>query len=134
MKVMIDTNIIISAVLFPKGKAAQAFEKAMKPPYQPMICDYILDELHRKFKEKFPNRSMELEAFLYHALFCIQVVQTPQTQNAQESQIRDVKDRPILRAALDSHADVFLTGDKDFLESAIGDPRIISVHDFLMMV
>ena len=30
-------------------------------------------------------------------------------------------------------ADLFLTGDKDFLESSVTDPRIISVSDFLMM-
>lgn len=28
-------------------------------------------------------------------------------------------------------ADVFLTGDKDFLESGIKDPRIMTPHDFL---
>ena len=134
MKVMIDTNIIISAVLFPKGKVAQAFEKAIMPPYHPLICDYILDELQRKFKEKFPNRSTELDAFLFQALSLIQVVQTPQIQIPQESKIRDVKDRPILRAALNAHADLFLTGDKDFLESAIHDPRIVSVPEFLAMV
>ena len=48
-----------------------------------------------------------------------------------ESAIRDVKDRPILRAALDAHADLFLTGDKDFLESSVTDPRIIGVSEFL---
>ena len=42
-----------------------------------------------------------------------------------------MKDRPILRAALNAHADLFLTGDKDFLESSVVDPRIISVADFL---
>ena len=35
------------------------------------------------------------------------------------------------RAALEAHADLFLTGDKDFLESAVTDPRIISVQMFL---
>lgn len=48
-----------------------------------------------------------------------------------ESEIRDPKDRPILRAALNAGADLFLTGDKDFLESSVKDPRIISVHAFL---
>ena len=28
---------------------------------------------------------------------------------------------------------MFLTGDKDFLESAVKDPRIISVPDFLAL-
>ena len=53
MKVMIDTNIIISAVLSPNGQAAKALYKALLPPYEPIICDYIVDELHRKFQEKF---------------------------------------------------------------------------------
>ena len=51
MKVMIDTNIFISAALFPKGRAAEALYKALVLPYQPVVCDYVIDELHRKFQE-----------------------------------------------------------------------------------
>ena len=131
MKVMIDTNIIISAALFPKGRAAQAFFKSLNPPYQPFVCDYIVDELHRKFREKFPDRVTELEAFLFNALPYLHVVKTPEEEAQTEKAIRDPKDRPILRSALDAHADLFLTGDKDFLESAVTDPRIVSVADFL---
>ncbi len=90
-----------------------------------------MDELRRKFQEKFPDRMTELEAFLFHALSHIEVVSTPEVEAADEGKLRDPKDRPILRAALNAHADLFLTGDKDFLESAVTDPRIISVADFL---
>ena len=74
---------------------------------------------------------VELEAFLFTALQTIELVSTPVEQIEEELEIRDVKDRPILRAALDAGADVFLTGEKDFLESLVTDPRIISVNDFL---
>ena len=131
MRVMIDTNIFISAALFPNGRASQALMKALLPPFQPVTCDYVVDELHRKFQEKFPERMTELEAFLYSALDIIDVVKTPREFVEEELLIRDVKDRPILRAALSSNADFFLTGDKDFLESSVEDPRIISVADFL---
>ncbi|MBQ9030019.1 MAG: putative toxin-antitoxin system toxin component, PIN family [Parasporobacterium sp.] len=131
MRVMIDTNIFISAALFPKGRAAEALYKALIPPYQPVVCDYVIDELHRKFQEKFPNRTVELEAFLYTALPAFEVVATPEEINEAETKIRDPKDRPILRAALNAGADLFLTGDKDFLESSVEDPRIISVAAFL---
>lgn len=133
MKVMLDTNIIISAALFPNGRAAQAFFKALQAPYQPLVCDYIVDELHRKFREKFPNRLTELEAFLFNALLFVKLVPTPEEAVDSEWSIRDVKDRPILRAALNAHADFLLTGDKDFLESSITDPRILSVPQFLDM-
>ena len=74
---------------------------------------------------------VELEAFLFTALQTIEIVSTPVEEIEEELKIRDVKDRPILRAALDAGADVFLTGEKDFLESLVTEPRIISVNDFL---
>lgn len=131
MKIMIDTNVIISAALFPNGNTAKAFFKAMMPPYEPIVCDYIVDELHRKFQEKFPEKQTELEAFLFQALSFIEIVKTPEDAIEAESKLRDVKDRPILRSALEAHADLFLTGDKDFLESSITDPRIMGVAEFL---
>ena len=130
---LIDTNIIISAALFPNGQAAKAFTKALTLPFEPVLCDYVIDEVHRKFLEKWPHRVMELEAFLYQAIQSIEVVMTPEAEAASESEVRDIKDRPILRSALNEHADLLLTGDKDFLESSITDPRIISVASFLLL-
>lgn len=133
MKVMIDTNMFISAALSPQGPTAKAFVKAISPPYQPVVCDYIVDELHRKFQEKFPTKTMELEAFLYHALLVIRKVPTSEDENPEEQKIRDIKDRPILRAAQQAGVDYLLTGDLDFLESDIKDPKIISAADFIKL-
>ena len=40
-------------------------------------------------------------------------------------------DRPILRAAINAQVDILLTGDKDFLESMVDYPRIMTAADFL---
>ena len=48
-----------------------------------------------------------------------------------ETQIRDVNDCPILRAAIEAKADVLLTGDKDFLESGVKNPAIMTPAEFL---
>ena len=133
MKILLDTNIIISAALFPKGRAAAAFYKSLYPPYEPIICDYTIKELHIKFEEKFRDRLTELDTFLCSALSIIQLVKTPASPVDTEYNIRDKKDRPILRAALNAHAVFLLTGDKDFLESNITNPKIISVSEFLDM-
>jgi len=50
-----------------------------------------------------------------------------------EAQIRDMADRPILRAAIAAKADILLTVDKDFLASGITVPRILTAADFLNM-
>ena len=100
-RLMIDTNIFISAILFPEGKASSALKKALVQPYQPVTCDYVIDELRRKFQEKFPDRITELDAFLYAFLYAslstIDLVKTPETVAETEKLIRDEKDRPILR-------------------------------------
>ena len=38
-----------------------------------------------------------------------------------------------MRAALNAKADVLLTGDKDFLESGVTDPKIMTAAEFLEM-
>ena len=133
MKIMIDTNILISAVLFPKGKASRALQKSLLPPYQPMISDYILEEFKNKFSEKFPDEKEEMEAFLKPFLCLVSVVETPETEEPAEGKIRDPKDRPIIRAAIKHKVDLFLTGDKDFLESTVDNPQILSADEFLKM-
>ncbi len=96
MKVMLDTNIIISAILFPNGRASEALKKALAPPFQPVVCDYIADELNRKFNEKFPHKIAEYERFVNLFLSIVTVVSTPEIIVGDELLIRDVKDRPII--------------------------------------
>lgn len=133
MKIMLDTNILISAALFPDGKAASAYKKAIMPPFEPIVCDYIIAELQRKFSQKFPDRITTLESFLAAARLRIVIVPTPNTQKQEERLIRDVKDRPILRAAISSNAELLLTGDKDFLEASVSGLKIIGIPEFLSM-
>ena len=73
----------------------------------------------------------EMESFLSSLMEAFIVVNTPEVPITDELKIRDPKDRPILRAALNAGADLFLTGDKDFLDSSVTDPRIISVSAFI---
>ena len=128
---MIDTNIMISAVLFPRGKASLALKKALLPPFQAVICDYVLKEFMGKFDEKFPEAKADMEAFLDDFLPATIIAITPTREIEGEVRIRDQKDRPILRAALAAKVDLLLTGDKDFLEAEVVEPRIISVAEFL---
>jgi hypothetical protein len=49
MLVLIDTNILISAASFPGSIPAQAFMKAVTPPYNAVVCYYSLDEMRRVY-------------------------------------------------------------------------------------
>ena len=133
MKVMIDTNVIISATLNPSGFVAKSLYKALISPFEAVVCSYIIDEVHRKFREKFPKDIVNLEAFLYNALQTIAVIDTPEEGSFLEGSIRDIKDRPIIRATIAGNVDYLLTGDKDFLESPITRPIIINSTNFMKL-
>ena len=131
MRVLIDTNVLISAALNPDGVPSQAYRKAASYPNRGLICEQNVDELKRIFNKKFPSRLAALDKFLSTALLTLELVPTPSDEMAAESLIRDVKDRPILRAAIEAQADVLLTGDKDFLESGVGHPAIMTPAEFV---
>ena len=131
MRVLIDTNILISAALSSKGTPYQAFIKAVTYPNHGMVCEQNIDELRRIFNRKFPQKIHALETFLSLALMTLELVPTPVEEHVSESKIRDVNDRPILRAAIHAKADILLTGDKDFLESGLATPQILTAADFV---
>jgi putative PIN family toxin of toxin-antitoxin system len=135
MRCIIDTNILVSASLFPQSVPAQAFSKATAFPNVAVICDYSIDELRRVYNKKFPHKISAMDEFLAVALIAAEIIATPLDEEsiADETAIRDAKDRPILRAAVKSDADILISGDKDFLESGIQRPKILNPADFLKL-
>ena len=122
MRVLIDTNVLISAALSANGIPFQAYVKAASYPNHGLLCEQNVDEMKRIFNKKFPNRL---------ALLTLELVPIPTEKDSSEIQIRDRNDRPILRAAIEAKADVLLTGDKDFLDSGVKNPMIMTPADFL---
>lgn len=131
MRVLIDTNILISAALSSNGTPYRAFIKAVSYPNHGLICEQNIDEMRRIFNRKFPRKIAALEKFLSLALMTLEMVPTPVEEYKSEMQIRDINDRPILRAAIYANADILLTGDKDFLESGLENPKIMTAIDFV---
>ena len=131
MKIFIDSNIIISAARNPNGNPYLAFWKAVTFPNTGVICDQNIDEVRRIFNRKFPHQIPLLEHFFAEALPLLHVVSTPVNMLDDEAKIRDVDDRPLLRAAVTANADVLITGDKDFLESEVKNPKIMTPVEFL---
>jgi putative PIN family toxin of toxin-antitoxin system len=133
MRVFIDTNVLISAALDSEGTPFRAFVKATSEPNQGMICDQNILELRRVFQRKFPNHIAALEAFLSIAIMDLELIRIPQDEVKEESLVRDISDRPILRAAVFGKADVLLTGDKDLLEANIEKPLALTPAEFLKL-
>ena len=133
MRVLVDSNILISAALNAKGTPYKAFLKDVTHPNKGVICDQNIEEIRRIFNRKFPDKINAFEHFMSIALLAMEVVPTPKTEVESEEKIRYITDRPILRAAVYAQADILLTGDKDFLEADVKVPKIVTATEFLEM-
>lgn len=131
MRVLIDSNVLISAARSDAGKPYAAFLKAALPPNQAVICDQNLDEVRRIFNRKFPDKIPAMERFLALALPVIEIISVPENSIEEEFKISDADDRPLLRAAVAADVDVILTGDSDFLKAGIAHPKPLRPAEFL---
>ena len=125
MKILIDTNVLISALLFPKSKPAKALVYVSEE-HEMVLCDQNLKELREVLQRKAPRVLPDAEVLMNELSYEL----IPAAFNA-EKLIRDAKDQPILNAAIVADVDIILTGDKDFLCLDMEHPKCFTVAEFL---
>lgn len=127
MRVLVDTNILFSALLFPNSKPAHALMHVAEA-HDMVLCDRniveIRDILQRKVPKYLPDAEVLLAEMSYELI--------PAVDHA-EKLIRDAKDQPILNAAIVADVDIILTGDKDFLSLDMEHPKCMTATDFLAL-
>ncbi len=125
MKVLIDTNVLFSALVFPNSKPAEALLHVAEN-HEIVLCDQNIAELKSILKRKAPRYLPDAEVLLAELSYEL----IPAVSHA-EKLIRDASDQPILNAAIVSDVDVILTGDKDFLSLDIDHPKCMTAACFL---
>ena len=128
MRVMLDTNVLISALLFP-GSKINAMMNCIFTQHQLVLSSYVVDELKRVVKRKFPQKENAINKLLM--LMSFEYVYTPNDIEGGLFDIRDEKDYPVLYTAIIEDVDVLITGDKDFSAIDIERPEIMTPTDFI---
>lgn len=130
MRIMLDTNILISMLFFPSETTRRFKEEVVK--HQIILCDYVIREMQLVTERKFPHRREALDYF-FSALPFEQVYTPRDIGKGSFPSVRDEKDSPILATAILENVDVFITGDKDFLvlQDMVEQPRIMNMNQFL---
>ena len=120
MKIMLDTNVLISALIF-GGRSSRLLKRLFASEHELYVSDYVDQEFKAKLEIKWPDKAQQVYE-LYHIIdfhFCESTME-------QMGNLRDVKDIPVLSDALYHKMDMILTGDKDFLEANLDKPLIFS--------
>jgi putative PIN family toxin of toxin-antitoxin system len=128
MKVMLDTNIIISAGLFGGGQLSETTIKIAEN-FDLVLSSAIIEELWRVMSLKFPQKKTALEHFLKRLNYDISYTPT-EIDTDIYPKIRDKKDYNILASAMIADVDVFITGDNDFSSVDIERPEIMKISEF----
>lgn len=125
MRILVDTNILISAVLFPNSNPAKALLKVSEE-HEMVLCEQNLTELREVIRRKAPEYLPDVEVLLLELSYEL----IPVSYHV-EKLIRDPKDQSILNAAILANVDLLITGDKDFLVLGLEQPLCITAAQFL---
>lgn len=125
---MFDTNVLISALLFP-GAKINAMMDYIFSNHTVVLSSYVVDELKRVVQRKFPKKMDVIEKLLF--VMSYEYVYTPDDLEKDWFKIRDMKDYPVLYTAVIEDIDVLITGDKDFSDVGVDRPEIVTPAEFM---
>ncbi len=128
MKVVFDTNILVSALVFPGGRGEAALRRIVEEQDQIVISKPILGELVGILGRKFSRDAEELA----HAAVFLSELGVMVKPRQRLRVVKDDPDNRILECAIAGRADAIVTGDKALLAlRQYQGVRIISLREYL---
>jgi putative PIN family toxin of toxin-antitoxin system len=128
MKVIIDTNILVSAAIRDREPETIIQFIVDNPEFEWIVSSEIMTE----YKEVLQRRKLKLtEEIQKEWIELLQSVTTVIEVDIEVDFPRDRKDAKFLACALSASADFLITGDRDFEEvPELENTTILSVKDF----
>jgi len=127
-RVVFDTNILVSALVFPGGRGEAALRRIIEQTDQLILSRPIVDELLDVLARKFARDAEELA---HVAVFVTELAVVV----APKRRLRVVKDDPdnrILECAVTGRAEAIVTGDKALLALRFYQKiRILTLREYL---
>lgn len=128
MRVMLDTNVFISALLFPSKNMNRLIE-CISTNHELVLSSFVVDELKAVIETKFSSEVFVIDELLTKMNY--EFVFTPDFIDLALSEIRDLNDYPVLYTAMIEDIDVLVAEDKDFADVVVERPRIYTPTVFI---
>jgi uncharacterized protein len=125
-RAVIDTNVVVSALLFRRGRLAWLREAWSDARVVPVVSEETLTELVRVLAyAKFALAGDEQKNLLLHYMARAETHKAPRTR-LKLPKCSDAGDEPFLRLAYAAKVNALVSGDRDLLALA-GESRIAIV-------
>jgi hypothetical protein len=137
MEAVLDTNVIVSALISPKGPPAKIIRAWRAHNFAWVTSEALLDELERtlrypRLKQYVAWTDDELTEFLELVRRQAKVVSPSQTLDVIED---DPDDNRVLEAAAEGHADYIVSGDRHLLKfGTYGEIAIVTPARFAAII
>lgn len=119
MRVVFDTNVVVSALLFSKGRLSWLRLHWQSGEVTPLMSKETVDEIIRVLSyPKFQLDKSEIEALLADYLPYTEAIGVLTCKSSPQCQDKD--DQKFVDLALQGKAQVLVTGDSDLLSMDIG--------------
>lgn len=129
-KIVLDTNILISAIGF-GGKPRAILSLTLEYKVQAITSRILLAELEEVIGKKFPKLVYELSIIRKRINKKFTLVQPKNTLHI----VRDPDDNRVLEAAVEGNCDYIVTGDIDLLEiKDYKNIKIVTPDEFLLEI
>lgn len=128
MRVVFDTNIFISALLFPESQAEKAVLRIIEGKDTLLLSREIIKEVLSVLSKKFSKDREELSRVAVNLAEIAELIESSKRINILE----DESDNRILECATSGNADAIVTGDKEMLKlRKYKNTRIISLKEYI---
>lgn len=132
-KIFIDTNILISAIVFDKKELELLIRCAIEAD-EVYISEHIMKEATRVFMKKFPEYLEIFKKFI--EISDIKIINKKRYEKKinKFSNIRDQYDMHVIACAEASKCKIIITGDKDILTYKHKTIKIMKSSDYIALM
>ena len=128
MRVVFDTNVLVSALVFPGGRGEAALRRVVDERDVLILSKPILDELLGVLARKF---SRDAEELAHTAVFLTSLAVMVKPARRLRV-VKDEADNRILECAVAGRADAIVTGDQGLLGlREYRDIRLLGLRDYV---
>jgi putative PIN family toxin of toxin-antitoxin system len=137
MRVLLDTNILVSYLLLPRGPIQTVVDAAISGAYELLMPEELLDELTQTIAARDSLRNRIPSDLLIEFINELKIISTeiPIIDVEIQPITRDPKDDFLLAYALAGEADILVSGDDDLLVlGRVDNLSFLSPADFARLL
>lgn len=131
LKVVIDTNIVVSGLLRPKGAPAAILDSATAKRFRCFISESLLEEYSDVLARDYLHLDQDRAARFVKAFYDVAILVVPRKKVMAA---RDPDDNRVIECAFEARADFVVTGNTRDFPLQFHGVRIVIPRDFLVVL